>query len=182
MRGFFIAEKMQNKKRAGDTANKSFAGKNEAATNENAVNFAETKKSKGGLRRLIDAFLYTCAGFKAAFKHEHACRQEIFAFCVLTIVVIALPIDAFSKAMLFVPMPLILGFEMLNSAIEAVVDDISLEYRELAKRAKDLGSAAVFCAMVIGAVVWIAVLAKCISAGDFDGWAQAVCGLFSAGK
>ncbi len=144
-----------------------------------AKDFATTKKSKGGLLRLWKAFVYTCAGFKAAFTHEHACRQEIFAFCILAILIIAFPIDVFYKAMLFATMPLVLCVEMLNSALEAVVDDISLEYRELAKRAKDLGSAAVFCSMLVGAIIWIAVLIKCISAGDFDGWLQAVRDFFT---
>lgn len=147
--------------------------------NEEKKDFALSRKSKGGLIRLWNAFRYTCAGFRAAFLHEHACRQEIFLFVPLAVVVCLLPVDVFSKALLLLPMPLILGFEMLNSAVEAVVDDISLDYRELAKRAKDLGSAAVFCAMLVGVLVWVAVIHKNVVAGNFDAWAAALRGFFA---
>ena len=147
--------------------------------NEEKKDFALSRKSKGGLMRLWNAFRYTCAGFRAAFRHEHACRQEIFLFVPLAVVVCLLPVDVFSKALLLLPMPLILGFEMLNSAVEAVVDDISLDYRELAKRAKDLGSAAVFCAMLVGVILWVAVIHKNVVAGSFDAWAAALRGLFA---
>lgn len=141
--------------------------------------FATRKKSKGGLSRLWSAFKYSCAGFRAAFKHEHACRQEILSFIPLCVLVFVLPVDWISKVLLILPMPLILCVEMINSAIEAVVDDISLEYRELAKRAKDLGSAAVFCSICIGLIVWISVIAANIASGAFNGWFSTAGNLFS---
>lgn len=134
------------------------------------ISFAEKKKSKGGLARLVNATRYTCAGLAAAFRHEHAFRQELFVFVPAAIFALIAPIDALSKAALLFPLPLILAFEMLNSAIEAVVDDISKEYRELAKRAKDLGSAAVFCAMLAAAILWFGVIFHCAKRGCFDEW------------
>lgn len=134
------------------------------------IHFAEQKKSKGGAARVWRAFLYTCAGFAAAFRHEHAFRQEIFVFVPATILVCVSPIDWICKALLLFPLPLILAFEMINSAIETVVDDISLDYRELAKRAKDLGSAAVFCVMVAAAILWFAVIFFCVKDGQLDAW------------
>lgn len=117
-------------------------------------NFAAEKKSNGGLMCLWNAFTYSMAGFKAALKYEHACRQEMMLFVPATILALCLPIGAYEKLALIVSLILIIALEMANSALEACVDDISLEYRELAKRAKDLGSATVFCAMVIAALVW----------------------------
>lgn len=141
-------------------------------SNENPT-FAEKKKSKGGLSRVWRAFGYTCAGFAAAFRCEHAFRQEIFVFVPAAALVILSPIGWIFKAALLFPLPLILAFEMMNSAIEAVVDDISPEYRELAKRAKDLGSAAVFCAMVAAAILWVAVIFHCVKSGQLDAWLPA---------
>lgn len=136
-------------------------------------NFAESKKSKGGLGRVWRAFAYTCAGFAAAFRHEHAFRQEIYIFVPATVLVLLSPIDLIFKAALLFPFPLILALEMVNSAIEAVVDDISLDYRDLAKRAKDLGSAAVFCTIVAAVIIWIAVVAHCFLSGQLDAWIPA---------
>lgn len=141
--------------------------------------FATGKKSKGGLCRLWNAFKYSYSGFYAAFKHEHACRQEILTFIPLCILVFVLPVDGFSKALLILPMPMILCTEMINSAIEAVVDDISLEYRELAKRAKDFGSAAVFCSILVGLILWIAVIADNVASGAFDAWAAYLKNIFA---
>lgn len=141
--------------------------------------FATKKKSKGGFSRLWSAFKYSCAGFRAAFAHEHACRQEILTFIPLCVLVFFLPVDWISKVLLILPMPLILCVEMINSAIEAVVDDISLEYRELAKRAKDLGSAAVFCSILIGFIVWSSVIAANIIDGAFDAWAMTARNFFA---
>lgn len=147
-------------------------------SSDQKTHFATRKKSKGGLYRLWAAFKYSCAGFHAAFKHEHACRQEILSFIPLCILVFLLPVGWVSKVLLILPMPLILCVEMVNSAIEAVVDDISLEYRELAKRAKDLGSAAVFCAITVGLIVWGAVIAANIADGAFDSWTTSICCAF----
>lgn len=140
---------------------------------EDKTTFAKKKKSKGGLARVWRAFFYTCGGFATAFRHEHAFRQEVFVIVPAAALALASPVAWIFKAALIFPLPLILAAEMLNSAIEAVVDDISLEYRELAKRAKDLGSAAVFCTIAAAAVVWIAVIWHCAESGQLDAWLPA---------
>lgn len=139
---------------------------------------SNSAKSARGLSRVLKAFKYSCAGLLAAFKHEAAFRQEIFTFAVLLPVVCLLPFDWISKIILILPMPLILCVELLNSAIEAIVDDISLEYRERAKLAKDFGSAAVFCVIVFGLIVWSAVIAYNVFQGNLDAWATALKAFF----
>lgn len=132
--------------------------------------FAEKQKSRGGFSRIWRAFLYTCSGFAAAFRNEQAFRQEIFIFVPAAILVLISPIDWVFKATLLFPLTLILAVELINSAIEAVVDDISTEYRELAKRAKDFGSAAVFCSIVTALIIWVAVISHCFATGQFEAW------------
>lgn len=132
--------------------------------------FAEEKKSKGGFSRVWKAFHYTLDGFSAAFRHEHAFRQEVFVITPATALVLVSPIDWIFKGILLFPIPLIFAVEMINSAIEAIVDDISLEYREAAKRAKDFGSAAVFCAIFATVLLWAVVIAYCVKSGQLDSW------------
>lgn len=132
--------------------------------------FAEKKKSKGGFARVWRAFLYTCSGFAAAYRNEQAFRQEIFIFVPATILVLVSPIEWIFKAELLFPLAIILAVELINSAIEAIVDDISPAYRELAKRAKDFGSAAVFCSILAAVIIWVAVIVHCCSVGQFDAW------------
>ena len=123
---------------------------------EDKTTFAKNKKSKGGHARAWRAFFYTSGGFATACLPQHAVWQEVFVIVPAAALALASPVAWIFKAALIFPLPLILAAEMLNSAIEAVVDDVSLEYRELAKRAKDLGSAAVFCTNAAGAGVWVA--------------------------
>ncbi|MBR6797912.1 MAG: diacylglycerol kinase [Opitutales bacterium] len=137
---------------------------------KNEKHFAEKQKSKGGIARIWRAFRYTCAGFAAAFCGEQAFRQEIFVFVPASAFVLISPIDWIFKAALLFPLALILAVELVNSAIEAVVDDISTDYRELAKRAKDFGSAAVFCTIVSAVIIWVAVISHCFAIGQFDAW------------
>lgn len=134
------------------------------------LHFAEKKKSKGGLSRIWRAFFYTCSGFAAAFRSEQAFRQEVFVFVPATVLVLVSPIEWVFKAALLFPLAIILAVELVNSAIEAIVDDISLDYRELAKRAKDFGSAAVFCSILAAVIIWVAVIAHCYASGQFDAW------------
>ena len=111
-------------------------------------------KSKSGLVRIWRAFFYSLAGFSAALKHEHAFRQELFLALVLLPFAVFLPLSVGEKALLISALLLVLVVELLNSAIEAVVDRISLDNHDLSKRAKDLGSAAVFLSCVIVIVIW----------------------------
>jgi diacylglycerol kinase (ATP) len=120
--------------------------------------YGETMKSKGGLTRLISALRYTWDGLRAAAKHEEAFKQELMVVVPLSIAAWFVPVPAYERALLFAVLQLILIVELINSAIEANTDHISLERHPLAKRAKDMGSAAVFLTIVIAASTWAAVL------------------------
>ncbi|HOY71068.1 MAG TPA: diacylglycerol kinase [Methylotenera sp.] len=115
-------------------------------------------KGKTGVSRLVNAFGYSVDGFKAAFKHEDAFRQEVFLSIVLIPLGLYLGKSGVEKAMLIAVVLLVLIVELFNSAIEAAVDHTSLERHPLAKRAKDIGSAAVFVALTIAVSVWGLVL------------------------
>src|SRR5450830_40030 len=107
-------------------------------------------KSKSGLKRIFSAFFYSLDGLKAAWRHEHAFRQELGLFVVGTVIALLLRISAFEK--------LVLIIELLNSALEAVVDRISLELHPLSKNAKDFGSAAVLLTCILAFATWAVVL------------------------
>ncbi|MFT5642489.1 MAG: diacylglycerol kinase (ATP) [Janthinobacterium sp.] len=115
-------------------------------------------KSKNGLKRIFSAFFYSIDGFKAAWRHEHAFRQELIVFVIGTIVASMLPVSAFQKLVLIGVLLQVLIVELLNSAIEAVVDRISLERDPLSKNAKDFGSAAVFLSFGLATATWAVVL------------------------
>jgi diacylglycerol kinase (ATP) len=115
-------------------------------------------KGKTGLRRVWNSFLYTLDGFRAAFRHEDAFRQEVMLAAVLVPLALFLPASGVGKALMIASVALVLIVELLNSAVEATVDRISLENHLLAKRAKDIGSAAVFVSLVNVVVVWGLVL------------------------
>ena len=115
-------------------------------------------KGKTGLRRLWNAFHYSVAGFKAAYQNEDAFRQESLLAAVLIPLALFLPAGGVGKALMIGSVLLVLVVELLNSAVEATVDRISLEDHQLAKRAKDIGSAAVLLSLVNLAVVWALVL------------------------
>ena len=115
-------------------------------------------KGKTGLSRLANAFGYSVEGFKAAFKHEDAFRQEVFLSLILVPLGLYLGKTGVEKALLVTVILLVLIVELFNSAIEAAVDHTSLERHLLAKRAKDIGSAAVFVALAIAVIVWGLVL------------------------
>lgn len=119
-------------------------------------------KSKSGLKRIFSAFFYSIDGLRSAWRHEHAFRQELAIAIVATAVALALPVSAFQKVALIGVLLLVLIVELINSAIEAVVDRISLERHPLSKNAKDFGSAAVMLACVLAAAVWGVVLAGAI--------------------
>ncbi len=115
-------------------------------------------KGKTGLRRLVNALGYSLAGFRAAYKHEDAFRQEVLLATVLIPLALWLPESAIGKAMMIGSVLLVIIVELINSAIEATVDRISLENHDLAKRAKDIGSSAVLVSLVNVLVIWGLVL------------------------
>ena len=115
-------------------------------------------KSKSGLKRIFSAFFYSIDGFKAAWRHEHAFRQELVLLVIGTALALGLPLSAFQRLLLIGVLVLVLVVELLNSAIEAVVDRISLERDPLSKNAKDFGSAAVLLSFVLAVATWCVVL------------------------
>lgn len=115
-------------------------------------------KGKTGLRRLWNAFGYSLAGFRAAYKHEDAFRQEVLLAVIMVPLAVFLPASHIGKALMIGSVLLVIMVELLNSAIEATVDRISLESHRLAKRAKDIGSAAVLVSLINVLVVWGLVL------------------------
>lgn len=115
-------------------------------------------KSKGGFKRIFNAFRYSIDGFRTAWRHEHAFRQELMVAVPAAIVALALPVSSFQKLALIAVLGLVLLVELINAAIEAVVDRVSLERHPLSKAAKDLGSAAVALAIVMAAATWAVVL------------------------
>jgi len=115
-------------------------------------------KGKTGLRRVWNAFHYSLAGLGAALRHEDAFRQEMILALILIPTALFLPVGGLGKAIMIGSVLLVLIVELLNSAIEATVDRISLENHRLAKRAKDLGSAAVLISLVNAVAMWAIVL------------------------
>jgi diacylglycerol kinase (ATP) len=117
-------------------------------------------KGKTGLRRLMNAFGYSIAGTLAAFKHEDAFRQEVILAVVLTPVALYFGETAIDQALMISSLLFIIVVELLNSSIEATVDRISVKHHKLAKRAKDIGSAAVFFSLINAAIIWFLLLVK----------------------
>ncbi len=115
-------------------------------------------KGKTGLQRLINAARYSLEGFAAAVRHEDAFRQELLLAVVLVPLGLWLGNDGVERALLVGSVLMVLAVELLNSAVEATVDRVSPEVHPLAKRAKDLGSAAVMLSLVSAAAVWLLVL------------------------
>lgn len=115
-------------------------------------------KGRTGLERIWNALFYSLAGLSAAFRHEDSFRQEVLIAGVLIPAALFMPVSGLGKALLVASVLLVLVVELLNSAVEAAVDRISLENHLLAKRAKDIGSAAVFISLVNVPVVWLLVL------------------------
>lgn len=112
-----------------------------------------------GFRRVVDATGYSLEGLGSALKHEAAFRQEVILTMLLVPVAAFLPVGLLGAVLLVSSLFLVLIVELLNSAVEWVVDYISLERHPFAKRAKDIASAAVFIALLNAGVVWALVIA-----------------------
>ncbi|WAK01604.1 diacylglycerol kinase [Methylobacter sp. YRD-M1] len=111
-----------------------------------------------GLQRLINACFFSAAGFKATWTHEEAFRQEVLLFVITTPLAVLLGETTVEKLLLIGSIVLVMLVELLNSAVEAVVDRVGLEHHELSGRAKDIGSAAVMLSLVWAAVTWTLIL------------------------
>jgi diacylglycerol kinase (ATP) len=115
-------------------------------------------KGKTGLRRVWNAMFYSMDGLRAAYRHEDAFRQEAWLAALLIPLALFLPASGIGHALMIASVLLVLIVELINSAIEAAIDRISLENHNLSKRAKDIGSAAVLVALINVAVTWTLVL------------------------
>jgi diacylglycerol kinase (ATP) len=111
-----------------------------------------------GIKRLNNAFGYSMQGFAACFKHEEAFRQEIYASLLLIPLALYAGDSGVERALLLGSWLVVPLVELLNSAIENAIDRIGEEQHELSGRAKDIGSAAVFVALLLCTCVWLLVL------------------------
>lgn len=116
------------------------------------------KPGHKGLSHVFKAFGYSMQGLKAAWHYEEAFRLELLALIVMLPAALWLGGNGVERALLVGSLLLVLVVELINSAIEAVVDRVSTDHHTLAGRAKDIGSAAVFMALVNVAVVWTCIL------------------------
>ena len=116
------------------------------------------KPGRTGLARILYAAKYSWLGLAAAFRHEAAFRQELLALVMLVPVALWLGKSAVEYALLIGSLLLVLVVELINSAIEAVVDRFGGELHELSGRAKDMGSAAVLVSILLCGLVWALVL------------------------
>ncbi len=115
-------------------------------------------KGTSGLQRILNATGYSLAGFKAAFQNEAAFRQIILINSLLIPLSFFMPVSRVEQVLMIVVCLLAIIVELINSAIEAVVDRVSMEQHPLSKNAKDMGSAAQFVALAIIALTWGACL------------------------
>ncbi len=114
-------------------------------------------KGKTGLKRVWSALFYSLAGWRA-IRHEDAFRQEVLLAFILIPISLFTPVSAVGKALMIASVLLVLIVELLNSAVEAAVDHTSLDQHQLAKRAKDIGSAAVLLSLLNVVLVWMPIL------------------------
>ena len=110
------------------------------------------------MRRVWNALHYSVAGLREAYRCEDAFRQEALLALILVPVSLFLPVSGTGRALMIGSVLLVLIVELVNSAIEAAVDRISLDRHHLSKRAKDIGSAAVLLALLNVGLVWGCVL------------------------
>ncbi|VAX43659.1 Diacylglycerol kinase [Acinetobacter calcoaceticus] len=115
-------------------------------------------KGKTGLKRILNAMGYSISGFKAAYKNEAAFRQIVLINLILIPVSFFLDVTRSEHVLLIIVCLFAMIVELFNSAIEAVVDRVSLEKHQLSKNAKDMGSAAQFVALSITAITWLFIL------------------------
>ena len=117
------------------------------------------------MARIWAALFYSLDGLRFAITHETAFMQETCIYIVFLIVLYFLPVSLTFKCVLLTANTIVLLVELLNSAIESIVDMVSPEYNILAKRAKDLGSAAVLLSIVLAVVLWLCAIAAAVYGG-----------------
>ncbi len=131
------------------------------------------KASDTGIKRIMKAFVYSYQGFVAAFKSEAAFRQDL-AFCLIFGGIAAwLDVPVLHHFLLWAALLLILLMELVNTAIETIIDRISNDYHELSKKAKDIGSLLVLLSFIITGLIWLGVILA-----DYPSIKQQIGGLF----
>ena len=115
-------------------------------------------KSRGGARRVLNALRYSLAGLRAAVRHEAAFRQELMLAVPMLLLVPFVAPGRWQALLMAGSVLAVLVVELLNSALEAVADAVSLDRHPLLGRAKDLGSAAVMLCLLFAGAVWLVVL------------------------
>ena len=116
--------------------------------------YAADKKGKSGIKRIINAFGYSKDGLAAAYRYESAFRQVLWLNLILIVLTFILNFDSTTKMLLIIASFVSLITELFNTAVEAAVDHTSTEKHELAKRAKDAGSAAQLLPLTMLGIVW----------------------------
>ncbi len=116
------------------------------------------KPGNTGLKRIIKATGYSAKGLRAAFKHEAAIRQELMMLAIAIVLVCVFDLSVIERILMLGVVVLVLIVELINSAIEAVVDRVGVEHHELSGRAKDIGSAAVMVALAFAGFTWLYIL------------------------
>jgi diacylglycerol kinase (ATP) len=119
-----------------------------------------TPHKSTGFKRIVRALWHSLSGIGSAWKHESAFRQELILSSLLVPLAVILPVGLTGKTLLIGCVFLVLITELLNSAIEWIVDYISLDHHPMAKRAKDMGSAAVFLSLLNCGIIWLLVLSE----------------------
>ncbi|MCK7633224.1 MULTISPECIES: diacylglycerol kinase [unclassified Shewanella] len=124
------------------------------------------KPNGTGVGRIIKAGRCSMQGFEAAYRYESAFRQELLLAFIMFPISIFIAADIIQLVLLNGAMLIVLLVEIINSALEAVVDRISLEMHELSGRVKDLGSSAVFISLVLYGLIWISIIYRNFYSGD----------------
>jgi len=131
---------------------------NSSSTETRPSGKGSTPHKHVGLTHLLFATQNSWEGLGAAWKHESAFRQEVIIAALMATLAVFMPVGLLAKALLLSSLLAVLTVELINSAIEWTVDYISLELHPLAKRIKDLASAAVFLALLHAGIVWSLVI------------------------
>lgn len=116
------------------------------------------KSRYSGLKRILMAFVYSCKGLKAVLQTEVAFCQDLLVFIIGAIICFTLSVSAVERVILLFSLFLILLMELINSAIETIVDRISPNYHPLSGRAKDIGSLLVLMAFINAIVIWVLII------------------------
>jgi len=121
--------------------------------------------TKKGFIRIWNAFIYSLNGLRIAITQETSFKQEIGIYIILLFVLFFLPLPFIFKCLLFFANTIVLIVEIINSAIESIVDMTSPDYHNLAAKGKDLGSAAVFISMILAIILWLCAIYSMLSGG-----------------